>query len=77
VNARRSCIIQKASTADTEVTQQLNWAFLLPRQAVAMAAAGAALGPLLDGLHSSNDVLHYHHPTVLRLGSVWQLETCW
>lgn len=54
---------------------------LLWRQAVAMAAAGAVLGPLLDGQHSSHDVLRYAHPTwqlTADLGPLhWQLETCW
>jgi hypothetical protein len=41
-----------------------------------MFAAGAVLGPLCDGLHSSQNVLHYHQPVVLTIGS-WSLETCW
>jgi hypothetical protein len=54
---------------------------LLWRQVAATACAGAVLGPLLDGQHSSHDVLHYAHPTwLLHLdaGALhWSLETCW
>ena len=49
---------------------------LLRDQALAMAAAGATLGPLCDGLHSASDVLHYAHPTIRNLGPL-ALETCW
>ncbi len=43
-----------------------------------MFASGAVLGPLCDGLHSQNDVLHYTHPVVFALPQVgWELETCW
>lgn len=49
---------------------------LLRDQAVAMAAAGATLGPLCDGLHSSSNVLHYVNPTIRNLGPL-ELETCW
>jgi hypothetical protein len=57
-------------------------AVLLARQAAALFAASAVLGPMCDGLHSSADVLHYTNPSVLlRLplswGGAWGLETCW
>jgi len=39
--------------------------------------AGALLGPVLDGTHSSHNVLHYTNPSILRFGDVYQLETCW
>ncbi|KAL6752943.1 hypothetical protein V8C86DRAFT_530655 [Haematococcus lacustris] len=48
----------------------------LPQAACAMYCAGAVLGPLLDGLHSQNDVLHYKDPVHLHL-SGFELETCW
>eukprot|EP00195_Chlamydomonas_chlamydogama_P009987 CAMPEP_0202906088 /NCGR_PEP_ID=MMETSP1392-20130828/37269_1 /ASSEMBLY_ACC=CAM_ASM_000868 /TAXON_ID=225041 /ORGANISM="Chlamydomonas chlamydogama, Strain SAG 11-48b" /LENGTH=214 /DNA_ID=CAMNT_0049594447 /DNA_START=174 /DNA_END=818 /DNA_ORIENTATION=- len=41
-----------------------------------MFAAGAALGPFCDGLHSSGNVLHYTNPSIIQLGPV-TLETCW
>ncbi|GAQ78429.1 hypothetical protein KFL_000130110 [Klebsormidium nitens] len=44
---------------------------------VALWGSGAILGPLLDGRHSTHNVLHYENPTVIRLGSFFQLETCW
>lgn len=51
---------------------------LLMKQSIAMFASGAVLGPLCDGLHSSHNILHYNHPTVLSLPSLhWSLETCW
>ena len=49
---------------------------VLPKATVAMFAAGAALGPLLDGMHSKNDVLHYHDPLHITAGA-FELETCW
>lgn len=45
-------------------------------QVVASFAAGAALGPVLDGTHSAHGVLHYAHPSLLRVGA-YTLETCW
>jgi hypothetical protein len=54
------------------------FAALLPRQAVAMFAAGAALGPLCDGLHSQHGVLKYAHPSIHLDGPLgWSFETCW
>lgn len=54
---------------------------LLWRQTVALAASGAVLGPLCDGLHSSHDVLHYVFPIHLSVAvppfDAWDLETCW
>lgn len=48
----------------------------LVKQAIAMYAAGATLGPFCDSLHSQGDVLHYAQPTITSLGPV-PLETCW
>ena len=48
----------------------------LARQSVIMAAASALLGPACDGQHSSHDVLHYAHPSILSAGPL-HLETCW
>ncbi|KAK9809857.1 hypothetical protein WJX72_000432 [[Myrmecia] bisecta] len=51
---------------------------LLWKQCTAMFAAGAALGPLCDGQHSSHDVLHYERPVMLQIEPVnLHLETCW
>jgi hypothetical protein len=48
------------------------------KQAVALTAAGAVLGPLCDGLHSSHDVLHYASPSHIDFPLVGlHLETCW
>lgn len=62
-----------------ELVQPLPYSCLLPRQAVALFAAGAALGPFCDGLHSQHNVLHYVNPTLsLQLESLsWSFETCW
>uniref|UniRef100_A0A7S0RHV2 Uncharacterized protein n=1 Tax=Chlamydomonas leiostraca TaxID=1034604 RepID=A0A7S0RHV2_9CHLO len=49
---------------------------LLGNVAIASFASGAVLGPMLDGLHSSNNVLHYANPTTITLGA-YTLETCW
>ena len=47
------------------------------RQAAAVGASSAVLGPLCDGQHSSHDVLHYADPHLLHLGPLVQLETDW
>jgi hypothetical protein len=62
-----------------EFLQPLPFGYLLPRQAVALFAAGATLGPFCDGLHSQHNVLHYVSPTLsLQLESLgWSFETCW
>lgn len=47
------------------------YSILLPRQAVALFASGAVLGPFCDGLHSQHNVLHYANPSIqlqLQLG---------
>jgi hypothetical protein len=66
-------------SADQQQQQPVPYSYILPRQAVAMSAAGAALGPFCDGLHSQHNVLHYVNPTVsLQLESLnWSFETCW
>lgn len=48
----------------------------LAKQAIAMYAAGATLGPFCDSLHSQGDVLHYTQPSITSLGPI-PLETCW
>lgn len=68
------------AAASAQQHQETNWRYLLPRQAIAMFAAGAVLGPFCDALHSQHDVLHYVHPSVsLQLDSPvhWSFETCW
>ena len=47
---------------------------ILVKQSMAMFSSGAVLGPLCDGLHSSNGVLHYSSPILMPLIN---LETCW
>mmetsp|Transcript_27617 Transcript_27617/g.52576 ORF Transcript_27617/g.52576 Transcript_27617/m.52576 type:complete len:519 (+) Transcript_27617:193-1749(+) len=50
---------------------------LLIKQAVASFSAGAVLGPLCDGRHSSHNVLHYHSPAHVSVPPLLELETCW
>jgi hypothetical protein len=59
--------------------QPVPYSWLLSRQAVGLFAAGAALGPFCDGLHSQHNVLHYVNPSVsLQLHELsWSFETCW
>jgi Insulin-induced protein (INSIG) len=70
----------KTQSAAAPVIWQEHLAYVLPRQTLALGAAGATLGPLCDGLHSSHGVLHYSHPDValsLHAGPLeWSLETC-
>ena len=48
------------------------------KQAIALAASGAVLGPLCDGQHSKYGVLHYVNPTMLNVPICnLQLATCW
>jgi len=50
----------------------------ITKQAIALAASGAVLGPLCDGQHSKYGVLHYANPTMLNVPICnLQLETCW
>ena len=50
----------------------------ITKQAIALAASGAVLGPLCDGQHSKYGVLHYVNPTMLNVPICnLQLETCW
>lgn len=50
----------------------------MAKQAVALGASGFVLGPLLDGMHTSHNVLHYTDPIHLQIRSVgYDLETCW
>eukprot|EP00878_Enallax_costatus_P023792 GHUV01025339.1.p1 GENE.GHUV01025339.1~~GHUV01025339.1.p1 ORF type:complete len:195 (+),score=32.74 GHUV01025339.1:150-734(+) len=80
--------IARAGSDATTSAQQVQtesstapYSYILPRQAIAMFASGAVLGPFCDGLHSQYDVLHYEHPSVqlqLALGPLhWSFETCW
>ena len=48
----------------------------LQHQTLVTGLSASILGPLLDGLHSSHNVLHYHHPVLIKILS-FQLETCW
>jgi hypothetical protein len=75
----RSSIQQQASRSDssstTSAAQEAGssppYSYLLPRQALALFASGAVLGPFCDELHSQHDVLHYVEPSVqlqLQLG---------
>jgi hypothetical protein len=50
---------------------------VLPKQAVALTASGAVLGPMLDGLHSKAGVLQYAQPIHIPLVPGVELETCW
>jgi hypothetical protein len=70
---------QQQQQQQEELPQPPPYSYLLPRQAVALFAAGAALGPFCDGLHSQHNVLHYVNPTLsLQLESLsWSFETCW
>lgn len=70
---------ENVRAAGQQQQQPVPYNYLLPRQAIAMFAAGAALGPFCDGLHSQHNVLHYVNPTVsLQLDSIsWSFETCW
>lgn len=70
---------ENVRAAGQQQQQPVPYNYLLPRQAVAMFAAGAALGPFCDGLHSQHNVLNYVNPTVsLQLDSIkWSFETCW
>lgn len=75
----RSGTIVHASSREAASSAGIKPQMLL-KQSVAMCAAGAVLGPLLDGQHSSHDVLHYNNPFVLDMvpaGITWSLETCW
>lgn len=45
---------------------------LWTKQLIASSGSGAGLGPACDSLHSSHDVLHYVHPTIIH-----PIETCW
>ena len=50
----------------------------ITKQAIALAASGAVLGPLCDGQHSKYGVLHYVNATMLNVPICnLQLETCW
>ena len=49
----------------------------ITKQAIALAASGAVLGPLCDGQHSKYEVLHYTNPAVIPLPVQGQLDTCW
>ncbi|KAL0017830.1 hypothetical protein WJX77_006995 [Trebouxia sp. C0004] len=50
----------------------------ITKQAIALAASGAVLGPLCDGQHSKHEVLYYVNPTMLNVPICnLQLETCW
>lgn len=62
-----------AAAAQPAAAGSPRYSFLLPRQAVALFASGAVLGPFCDGLHSQHDVLHYANPSIklqLQLGEL-------
>jgi hypothetical protein len=76
---RNSSQLVSGQGSQQQPEQSVPYSWLLPRQAVALFAAGAALGPFCDGLHSQHNVLHYVNPSVsLRLLEInCSFETCW
>jgi hypothetical protein len=70
-----------AATAVAASKDPYHYSYILPRQAVAMFAAGAVLGPFCDGLHSQNNVLHYAAPSIELSITYedlhWSFESCW
>ncbi len=74
VRCRVACSHQSAWPCAVPPSQQQT----ITKQAIAMAASGAVLGPLCDGQHSSHGVLHYVQPAFLNVPILHgQLETCW